>query len=118
MNPANPYAVSKATGDMLAAVYVDAHGLDLVRARPFNHAGPEQRPIFIMSSLARQAAEAQLAGADSLEIVTGNPDTRRDFTDVRDVVRAYQLLASLRRVGRLQRLHGPIDLGRRPGPAA
>jgi GDP-4-dehydro-6-deoxy-D-mannose reductase len=99
LNPANPYAVSKATGDMLAAVYVDAHGLDLVRARPFNHAGPEQRTIFIMSSLARQAAEAQLAGAESLQIVTGNPDTRRDFTDVRDVVRAYQLLAASRESG-------------------
>jgi len=94
LNPANPYAVSKATGDMLAAVYVDAHGLDLVRARPFNHAGPEQRTIFILSSLARQAAEAQLAGADSLQIVTGNPDTRRDFTDVRDVVRAYRVLGA------------------------
>ena len=94
LNPANPYAVSKATGDMLAALYVDAHGFDLVRARPFNHAGPEQRPIFILSSLARQAAEAQLAGADSIEIVTGNPNTRRDFTDVRDVVRAYRLLAA------------------------
>jgi GDP-4-dehydro-6-deoxy-D-mannose reductase len=94
LNPANPYAVSKAAGDMLAAVYVDAHGLNMVRARPFNHAGPEQRTIFIMSSLARQAAEAQLSGVDSLEIATGNPDTRRDFTDVRDVVRAYRLLAA------------------------
>jgi GDP-4-dehydro-6-deoxy-D-mannose reductase len=99
LNPANPYAVSKATGDMLAAVYVDAHGLDLVRARPFNHAGPAQRPIFIMSSLARQAAEAVLNGADSLEIVTGNPETRRDFTDVRDVVRAYRLLGASREPG-------------------
>jgi GDP-4-dehydro-6-deoxy-D-mannose reductase len=99
LNPANPYAVSKAAGDMLAAVYVDAYGLNLVRARPFNHAGPEQRTIFIMSSLARQAAEAQLSGADSLEIATGNPDTRRDFTDVRDVVRAYRLLAACEESG-------------------
>jgi GDP-4-dehydro-6-deoxy-D-mannose reductase len=99
LNPANPYAVSKATGDMLAAVYVDAHGLDLARARPFNHAGPAQRPIFILSSLARQAAEAQLTGADSLQIVTGNPDTRRDFTDVRDIVRAYLLLGGSRGPG-------------------
>jgi GDP-4-dehydro-6-deoxy-D-mannose reductase len=99
LNPANPYAVSKAAGDMLAAVYVDAHGLNMVRARPFNHAGPEQRTIFIMSSLARQAAEAQLSGADSLEIATGNPDTRRDFTDVRDVVRAYRLLAACEESG-------------------
>jgi GDP-4-dehydro-6-deoxy-D-mannose reductase len=92
--PANPYAVSKATGDLLAAVYADAHGLEVIRARPFNHAGPGQREIFILSSLARQAAEARLAGASSLRILTGNPQTRRDFTDVRDVVRAYRLLVS------------------------
>jgi GDP-4-dehydro-6-deoxy-D-mannose reductase len=92
--PANPYAVSKTAGDLLAGVYAAAHGLPLVRARPFNHAGPGQRPIFIFSSLARQAAEARLHGAASIRIVTGNPDTRRDFTDVRDVVRAYRLLAT------------------------
>ena len=91
--PANPYAVSKTTGDLLAGVYVDAHGLDLIRARPFNHAGPGQRPIFILSSLARQAAEAINEGVGKLTILTGSPDTRRDFTDVRDVVRAYRLLA-------------------------
>ncbi len=93
LRPANPYAVSKSTGDLLAGVYADAHGLDIVRARPFNHAGPGQLPIFIVSSLARQAAEARLAGAPTIQIVTGNPDTRRDFTDVRDVVDAYRLLA-------------------------
>ena len=86
LNPANPYAVSKATGDMLAAVYVDAHGLDLVRARPFNHAGPAQRPIFILSSLARQAAEAQLSGADSLEIAGLGQDRVVDVGDVADVL--------------------------------
>jgi GDP-4-dehydro-6-deoxy-D-mannose reductase len=90
--PANPYAVSKITGDLLAGVYVEAHGLDLIRARPFNHAGPGQRPIFLLSSLARQAAAAINDGVSKLTILTGNPDTRRDFTDVRDVVRAYQLL--------------------------
>ncbi len=93
INPANPYAVSKTAGDLLAGVYADAHGLDIVRARPFNHAGPGQRPNFIVSSLAQQAAQGQLAGESSIRIVTGNPDTRRDFTDVRDVVRAYRLLA-------------------------
>ncbi len=90
--PANPYAVSKAAGDLLAAVYADAHGLELIRVRPFNHAGPGQLPIFILSSLARQAAAARLEGASTIRILTGNPDTRRDFTDVRDVVRAYRLL--------------------------
>jgi GDP-4-dehydro-6-deoxy-D-mannose reductase len=91
--PANPYAVSKTAGDLLAGVYADAHGLSIVRARPFNHAGPGQLPIFIVSSLARQAAEGRIAGRDEIEIVTGNPDTRRDFTDVRDVAHAYRLLA-------------------------
>jgi GDP-4-dehydro-6-deoxy-D-mannose reductase len=93
LKPANPYAVSKASGDLLAAVYAEAHGLDIVRVRPFNHAGPGQLPIFIVSSLAQQAAQARLAGLESIQIVTGNPDTRRDFTDVRDVVRAYRMLA-------------------------
>jgi GDP-4-dehydro-6-deoxy-D-mannose reductase len=93
LQPANPYAVSKAAGDLLAGVYADAHGLRLVRARPFNHAGPGQRPVFIVSSLARQLAEGRIAGARRIRIVTGNPETRRDFTDVRDVVRAYRMLA-------------------------
>jgi len=92
--PANPYAVSKAAADMLAGVYADAHGLHIVRARPFNHAGPGQRPMFIVSSLTRQIAEARLAGAPRARVITGNPQTRRDFTDVRDVVRAYRLLAA------------------------
>jgi GDP-4-dehydro-6-deoxy-D-mannose reductase len=51
-------------------------------------------PIFIVSSLAQQAAQARLEGVDSIRIVTGNPETRRDCTDVRDVTRAYRLLAS------------------------
>ena len=101
LNPANPYAVSKTAGDLLAAVYADAHGLDLVRARPFNHAGPGQLPIFIVSSLAQQAAQANVAGELSIRIVTGNPETRRDFTDVRDVVRAYRLLAERGHAGQI-----------------
>jgi GDP-4-dehydro-6-deoxy-D-mannose reductase len=92
--PMTPYAVSKVAGDLLAGVYADAHGLSVVRARPFNHAGPGQLPIFIVSSLARQAAQARLDGAARVQIVTGNAETRRDFTDVRDVVRAYRLLAA------------------------
>jgi GDP-4-dehydro-6-deoxy-D-mannose reductase len=94
MRPASPYAVSKATGEMLAEVYGDAHGLDIVRARPFSHSGPGQLPIYLLSNLSRQAVEGRRAGVTSLRIATGNPDTRRDFTDVRDVVRAYRLLAS------------------------
>lgn len=93
VKPANPYAVSKAAGDLLAGVYEEARGLHVVRARPFSHSGPGQLPIFILSSLARQAAEARAAGAAEVTIRTGNPHTRRDFSDVRDVVRAYRVLA-------------------------
>jgi GDP-4-dehydro-6-deoxy-D-mannose reductase len=75
-------------------VYTSSFGLDLVIARPFSHSGPGQLPIFLLSSLARQAAEAVLCGASSVRVVTGNPDTRRDFTDVRDIVRAYRALAA------------------------
>jgi GDP-4-dehydro-6-deoxy-D-mannose reductase len=95
LKPANPYAVSKAAGDLLAGVYGEAYELQIVRARPFSHAGPGQRPMFIVSSLARQAAEARIAGAEVAQIVTGNPETRRDFTDVRDVAAAYRLLAAV-----------------------
>jgi GDP-4-dehydro-6-deoxy-D-mannose reductase len=87
LRPQNPYAVSKAAADLLAGFYADAHGLRVIRARAFNHAGPGQDSSFAISSFARQAAE----GAE--RIVTGNPQTRRDYTDVRDVVRAYRLLA-------------------------
>ena len=91
--PANPYAVSKMSGEMLVQVYAGAYGLEIVRARPFSHSGPGQLPIFLLSSLASQAAEGRRTGVSKLKIVTGNPDTRRDFTDVRDVVSAYRLLA-------------------------
>jgi GDP-4-dehydro-6-deoxy-D-mannose reductase len=93
LNPATPYAVSKAAGDQLAGIYAEAHGLEIVRVRPFNHAGPGQGSSFLVSSLARQGAEARRAGAAHLKVITGNPETRRDFTDVRDVVRAYRAVA-------------------------
>jgi GDP-4-dehydro-6-deoxy-D-mannose reductase len=93
VRPANPYAVSKASGEWLAEVYAASYGLDIVRARPFSHSGPGQLPIFLLSSLARQAAEGRRGGVERLEVVTGNGATRRDFTDVRDIVRAYRLLA-------------------------
>jgi GDP-4-dehydro-6-deoxy-D-mannose reductase len=93
LRPQNPYAVSKASSGLLARFYADAHGLRVIHARAFNHAGPGQEPIYAVANFARQFAEGLNAGADPLTIVTGSPDTRRDFTDVRDVVRAYRDLA-------------------------
>jgi GDP-4-dehydro-6-deoxy-D-mannose reductase len=109
VRPANPYAVSKTTGDLLAGVYADAHDLDIVRARPFNHAGPGQLPIFIVSSLAQQAADGIVGGVERIRVVTGNPDTRRDFTDVRDVARAYRLLAAHGRRGEIYNVSSGIS---------
>ena len=90
LRPANPYAVSKASCDLLGGMYASAHGLRVVRARAFNHSGPGQEPIYAIASFAQQIA----LGGNPVTVVTGNPDTRRDYTDVRDVVRAYRLLAS------------------------
>jgi GDP-4-dehydro-6-deoxy-D-mannose reductase len=94
LRPQNPYAVSKASADLLAGFYADAHGLRVVRARAFNHAGPGQEPSYAIAAFARQVARGLDAGADPIPVVTGNPDSRRDYTDVRDVVRAYRLLAA------------------------
>jgi GDP-4-dehydro-6-deoxy-D-mannose reductase len=94
LRPQNPYAVSKASADLLAGFYADAYGLRVIRARAFNHAGPGQAPTYAIASFAQQVARAADAGEDPIRIVTGNPDTRRDYTDVRDVVRAYRLLAA------------------------
>jgi GDP-4-dehydro-6-deoxy-D-mannose reductase len=93
LRPQNPYAVSKASADLLAGFYADAHGLRVIRARPFNHAGPGQQPTYAIASFSRQAAEAAEGGDEPIAFRTGNPDSRRDYTDVRDVVRAYRLLA-------------------------
>ena len=92
LRPQNPYAVSKASADLLAGFYADAYGVRVIRARAFNHAGPGQAPVYAIASFARQFAAAVDAGENPVRIVTGNPDTRRDYTDVRDVVRAYRLL--------------------------
>jgi GDP-4-dehydro-6-deoxy-D-mannose reductase len=94
LRPQNPYAVSKAAGDLLAGFYADGRGMRVVRPRPFNHAGPGQPPIYALASFARQVAAGLEAGDDPVRVVTGNPDARRDYTDVRDVVRAYRLLAA------------------------
>jgi GDP-4-dehydro-6-deoxy-D-mannose reductase len=93
LRPFNPYAASKAMVDVLAGSYADAHGLRVVRTRAFNHTGPGQSDTYVVSSFARQIAEAEAAqpSGGSAEIRTGNLDARRDFSDVRDVVRAYWL---------------------------
>jgi GDP-4-dehydro-6-deoxy-D-mannose reductase len=95
LRPQNPYAVSKAACDLLGGQYADAHDLRVVRVRAFNHAGPGQSDDYVVGTLTRQVAEAEAAGAAEVVLRTGNPDPARDFTDVRDVVRAYVAAAGL-----------------------
>ena len=97
LRPVSPYAASKAAADLLALQAHLGHGLHVVRARSFNHLGPGQSDRFVCSALASRIAAAELAGGDSIRV--GNLDARRDFTDVRDVVRAYRCLALLGRPG-------------------
>jgi GDP-4-dehydro-6-deoxy-D-mannose reductase len=95
LRPQNPYAVSKAACDVLGGFFADAHGMHVVRTRAFNHAGPGQSDQYVVAAFARQIAEAeaeaQAEGREAIEIGTGDLRPRRDFTDVRDVVRAYWL---------------------------
>ena len=86
--PESPYAASKAAAELIGLQAWLGKGLEVVRARPFNHTGPGQRPEFVVPALARQVAAAVTSGAGVLE--TGNLEARRDITDVRDVVRAYR----------------------------
>lgn len=95
LDPGNPYAVGKVASDMLGRQYAEAFGIRVARLRPFNHAGPGQRDEYVLSSIARQVAEAEAAGLTEMTLRTGNPESRRDFTDVRDVVRAYVLASTL-----------------------
>jgi GDP-4-dehydro-6-deoxy-D-mannose reductase len=95
LRPQNPYAVSKAACDLLAGQYADAFGMRVVRMRPLNHAGPGQSDDYVVGTLTRQVAEAEAAGSEAAVLRTGNPDSARDFTDVRDVVRAYVAAAAL-----------------------
>lgn len=88
--PATPYAASKAAAEVIAMQAAHTWGVQVVRARPFNHVGPGQSADFVVAAIAKRVAEAELAGTRTVSV--GNTDAARDFTDVRDVVRAYRLL--------------------------
>ncbi|UCC88590.1 MAG: GDP-mannose 4,6-dehydratase [Anaerolineales bacterium] len=98
LEPHNPYGVSKVVQDLLARQYFLSHGVDVIRARAFNHLGPRQSPQFVAANFARQIAEAE-AGLRKPVVRVGNLQAQRDFTDVVDVVRAYALLMEKGRSG-------------------
>lgn len=90
LRPDSPYGVSKVGQDLLGLQYFLSYGLHLVRVRPFNHIGPRQNPKFVAPAFASQIAAIE-AGRQAPVLRVGNLAARRDFTDVRDMVRAYVL---------------------------
>ena len=100
LNPGNIYAATKACQEMISRIYVRAYDMNIVMVRAFNHSGPAQSDIFVISDFCRQIAEIE-KGMRPPEIRVGNLSAMRDFTDVRDVVRAYRLLAEKGTRGRV-----------------
>ena len=91
LEPITPYGVSKARAEALAVDAFEHSSLPVVLVRAFNHTGPGQSDRFLVPGLAARVARAEREGHDSIDV--GNLDTVRDITDVRDIVRAYRLLA-------------------------
>jgi GDP-4-dehydro-6-deoxy-D-mannose reductase len=90
LRPLSPYAVSKVGQDLLAYQYFKSYGLKTIRTRGFNHTGPRRGEVFVVSNFAKQIASIEV-GLQEAVIRVGNLDAQRDFTDVRDMVRAYWL---------------------------
>jgi GDP-4-dehydro-6-deoxy-D-mannose reductase len=92
LRPRSPYAVSKVAQDYQGYQYFQSYGMRIVRTRAFNHTGPRRGEVFAMSSFAKQLAQVELGRCEPV-LHVGNLDAVRDFTDVRDVARAYVLAA-------------------------
>jgi len=91
LKPTTSYGVTKACADLLAYQYATAYQTDVIRVRPFNHVGPRQSERFAISGFAKQIAEIEM-GLREPVLHVGNLEARRDYTDVRDVVKAYQIV--------------------------
>jgi len=91
LRPLSPYAVSKVTQDMMGYQYFKSYGLPIIRSRAFNHEGPRRGDVFVTSNFAKQVAEIE-AGLREPIMYVGDLKPRRDYSDVRDIVRGYWLL--------------------------
>jgi GDP-4-dehydro-6-deoxy-D-mannose reductase len=90
LRPLSPYAVSKVAQDLLGWQYFKSYGMNIVRTRGFNHTGPRRGDVFICSNFAKQIVEIEKNKREPI-LYVGNLEAKRDFTDVRDMVRAYWL---------------------------
>jgi GDP-4-dehydro-6-deoxy-D-mannose reductase len=106
--PTNPYSVSKIAQDFLGITYFLTYKLKIIRVRPFNHIGPRQSPNFSVPSFAKQIAEIE-KGKKEPYLSVGNLETKRDFTDVRDMVKAYVLAVENGRSGEVYNIGSGIS---------
>lgn len=93
LNAVSPYGASKAAVSMLVKQFHQAYGMDIIHLRPFNHIGPGQRPGFVTTDFANQIACINKCKEQNRKMSVGNLEVVRDFTDVRDIVRAYYYIA-------------------------
>lgn len=98
VRPGNIYAATKVCQNLMGKIYADAYGMDLLSVRAFNHIGPNQAPMFVVSDFCKQVADIE-KGLQEPVIRVGNLSAKRDFTDVRDVVRSYVMLMELGTAG-------------------
>lgn len=99
-HPGNPYAVSKLCAEQLGLLYADAYALEILCTRSFNHVGAGQTPGFVLSDFCRQIALLEKSEGER-RMTVGNLSAKRDFSDVRDVVRAYRLLMEKGKSGKV-----------------
>lgn len=109
LRPLSPYAVSKVAQDLLAYQYFKSYGLRTIRTRGFNHTGPRRGDVFVTSNFAKQIARIELGKSEPV-IRVGNLDAQRDFTDVRDIVRAYWLTVEKGEVGEVYNLASGVAI--------
>lgn len=103
LRPLSPYAVSKVTQDLMGFQYFKSYGLPIIRSRAFNHEGPRRGDVFVTSSFAKQVAEIE-AGLREPVIFVGDLKPRRDYSDVRDIVRGYWMLLECGEAGEVYNL--------------
>jgi GDP-4-dehydro-6-deoxy-D-mannose reductase len=108
LRPVTPYAVSKVASDFLGVQAYLGYDLDVVRVRAFNHLGPGQTNRFVAPAIAERIARNEFEGTEVVPV--GNLTPRRDFTDVRDVVRAYRLLMTHGEAGEAYNVCSGVDL--------
>ena len=98
-NPQSPYGISKKTQEEIALLYSKVYNMNIIVARPFNHIGPGQNKNFVVPDFASKIIDIERGAVPIIKV--GNLDTYRDFTDVRDIVRAYVLLLEKGNIGEI-----------------